>query len=183
MKGGKPHFAAELRSTAVSLKMADVLTDQEIAELIDEPKRVPADWRGRLAARAGKREDQHERGIEVTGDRGSVFRLIARQDRRFPHQFSAVLAYRRPGSNVLFRLRRYNGPHRHPNRLERTVVNGCHKHIATERYQLAGWSEEAYAESDKRYTDLAGALTALFGDCAFTEQPPPDETQLAMRFR
>jgi len=162
--------------------VADVLTDQDIDELMTEPKRVLAGWRERLAVRPGKRDDQNERFIDVPGERGSVFRLIARQDRRFPLQFSAVLAFRRPESNVLFRLCRFNGPHRHRNRLEGTVVTGCHKHIATERYQLAGWSEEAYAEADARYTDLAGALTTLFSDCGFTELPPPDERQLAMRY-
>lgn len=183
MKAGKRRSVVEPRNTGAWPSVVDVLNDDEIGELIAEPKRVQANWRDRLALRPGKRDDQRERAIELVGDRGSVFRLIARQDRRFPQQFSAVLAYRRPGSNALFRLCRYNGPHRHPNKIERTVVTGCHRHIATERYQLAGWAEEAYAEADGRYTDLAGALTALFGDCAFTEQPPPDEAQLAMRFR
>ncbi len=82
--------------------------------------------------------------------------------------FSVILAYQPPDTNILFRLRRYNGKsHEHSNHLERQTFYEFHRHTATERYQEAGFREDTFAERDNRFADLHEALSCLFEDCAF----------------
>ncbi len=81
------------------------------------------------------------------------------------------LGYELPESTRVFRLRRHNGnSHDHPNRLEQAVVRGFHVHLATERYQLAGYEEDGYAETTNSYRDLAGAIHSMIAIANFS--PP-----------
>ena len=50
-----------------------------------------------------------DRDLELSGDGGGEFRLILRQNRINPLDFSIILALRVPTSNQIFQLRRYNG--------------------------------------------------------------------------
>ena len=63
-------------------------------------------------------------------------------------------------------LRRYNGPHQHPNRLEsERLPEECHIHKATERYVRANLKPEGFAETTDRYWTIEGAFHCLVGDC------------------
>ena len=142
-------------------------TDQQIAELITERKILPNGWRNMLLRANNKKRD-----LFVTGDNKNQFRIIVRQNYSKPLDFSVILAVMIPLSNMEFRLRRYNGwtnPHR--NRIEKEVIDGFHIHFATERYQLRGLKEDAYAQATNRYDNFDGALQCLIDDTNFREPP------------
>lgn len=144
-----------------------VLNDPQILELLGEPKPLPSDWTSRLRPKAGRIGHQ-VRDLDVRGEHGSDFRIIVRQSVLNALDFSVVLGYRPLAGPRLFRLRRYNGrSHEHRNRIEGDRFYDFHVHTATERYQLLGMDEDAYAEPTTRYGDLSGAMTALIGDCGF----------------
>jgi len=80
-------------------------------------------------------------------------------------------------SNVLFRLRRYNGKsHEHSNTIEIEKFYNFHIHTATERYQELGRDEDAYAEPTERYADLHSAINCMLQDCGFTVPADQQET-------
>ncbi len=141
------------------------LTDDEIEKLLRERKILPADFRQRLSLKA--KRGHKERELDVIGESGSEFRILLRQSDANPLNFSVILAYRVPGSNQFFRLRRYNGSHEHTNRLEGVRMDDFHVHTATERYQDSGLREDAFASPSDRYADLPGALDCLLQDCGF----------------
>ena len=106
-----------------------------------------------------------ERNMDLTGNAQSKFRLILRQSKLNPLDFSIILAIRVPKSNQIFRLRRYNGKsHEHTNHIEDVTFYDFHIHTATERYQQLGPREDAYAEPTDRYGDFHGALRCLIED-------------------
>ena len=75
-------------------------------------------------------------------------------------------------------MRRYNGrSHQHTNRIEGNTFYDFHIHIATERYQAAGYEEDHYAETTNRFADLGGAIRCMIQDCAF-ELPPGTQESL-----
>lgn len=142
------------------------LSDAEIQRLLAEPKPLPADYEARLRPKSKSGHEEAE--LQITGLDGSVFRVIIRRSKFNPLDFSVILAYEPPGTNILFRLRRYNGKsHEHSNRLEGETFYEFHRHTATERYQDAGFREDTFAEADKRFADLREALNCLFKDCGF----------------
>lgn len=146
-----------------------ILDDARIAALIEELKpTVEPAVLSPTRRKSAHREAQHT----VETEAGSSFRLIVRQSTFDPLDFSVVLGYKLPESNRVFLLRRHNGSsHDHPNRLENTTVRGFHVHIATERYQIAGYKEDGYAEPTNAYADLAGAIRQMLTVANF--QPPP----------
>jgi hypothetical protein len=86
-----------------------------------------------------------------------------------PFDFSAILGYKVPGFNTVFRLRRYNGKHRHTNTMEKQAIHDFHIHTATERYQrVGGMKEDSFAERTDRYQTLETALQCLLEDCGFS---------------
>ena len=115
-----------------------------------------------------------ERDLTLSGDAGSEFRLILRQNEVNPFDFSIILAVRVPRSNHLFRIRRYNGKsHEHTNHIEQVTFYDFHIHIATQRYQELGTREDAYAEPTGPYADFRGALRCLIGDTNLDIPPDP----------
>jgi hypothetical protein len=145
-----------------------LLTDEEIAVLIGEPKPAigPADLLPRRLKRGHRELDRDFKGAD-----GASFQLIVRQNVATPEDFSVILAYSMPKVHRRFRLRRHNGPsHRHPNKIEGNLVTGPHIHIATQRYQEAGFKEDAYAEATNRYSDLVGAIDHML-EVANFERP------------
>ena len=143
--------------------MAVTYLDQEIAALVQERKPLPTDWRNQIRFRP--KRGHRERQLDLTGDAGSEFRLILRQNKINLLNFSVILAVRVPQSNQIFRLRRYNGKsHEHTNHIEDVKFYDFHIHIATERYQEIGTREDAYAEPTDRYGDFQGALLCLIAD-------------------
>ena len=87
--------------------MAVTYLDQEIESLVQERKPAPADWRNRIRLKPKRGHDEEQ--LDLTGDAGNEFRLIFRQNKINPLDFSVILAVRVPGSSQIFRLRRYNG--------------------------------------------------------------------------
>ena len=156
--------------------MSRTYSDQEIKSLMEERKSLPVDWRDRIRLRPKRgHEEQH---LELTGDAASEFRLILRQNKINPLDFSIILAVRVPQSNRLFRLRRYNGKsHEHTNQIEAVTFYDFHIHSATERYQEIGMREDAYAEPTDRYGDFHSALRCLIDD-AHLEVPREPQSSL-----
>jgi hypothetical protein len=156
--------------------MPTPLSDSEIDDLIAETKRLPERFNEhlRLRSKRGHKEAQ----LDVIGENDSLFGIVLRQNLQNSLDFTAILTYLIPNTNVLFRLRRYNGKsHEHTNRLERERFYDFHIHMATERYQLSGLREDAYAQPTHRYSDLSGALTCLLEDGAFIY---PDNYQIGL---
>ena len=146
--------------------MADILTDQEISGFLSEKKVLPADYR--LSMQVKPKRGHKEREMDLKGESGSEFRVILRQSISNPLDFSIILAYRPPNSNILFRLRRYNGKsHEHTNIIEATSFYDYHIHQATERYQQMGAREDSYAEKTDRFSDFQRAVSCMIEDCGF----------------
>ncbi len=144
--------------------MSILLTDDEISALIGETKQLEPGYLSKLQLRT--KPGHREREMDITGANGTEFRLILRQSLLNVLDFSVILAYSGKSSSQTFRLRRYNGKsHEHTNRIERQTFYDFHIHIATERYQLSGFREDAFAEVTDRYGDLQGALNCLVQDC------------------
>lgn len=152
--------------------MAVQLEEIVILGLLDEPKPLPADYRERMQTRP--KRGHKERELDITGSQGSEFRLILRQSSFNALDFSVILAYRPPGTNQLFRLRRYNGKsHEHTNVLEGQTFYDFHVHRATERYQESGLREDAFAEPTDHFADFQGAIRCLLTECGFEVPPDP----------
>jgi hypothetical protein len=145
--------------------MALILSDKEIADLVQEIKPLPPDYRTKIQMRP--KPGHKERDLDLEGEKGNEFRLILRQSAINPLDFSIILAYRPPKSNQLFRLCRYNGRHRHTNLIEGKTFYDFHIHQATARYQEMGAKEDAYAEPSDRFSDFNQALPCMLKDCGF----------------
>ena len=147
-------------------QMAVTFTDKEINDLINERKSLPFQWKLNLREKRGHREQS----ADASGDSGHEFQIILRQSKTNVLDFSVILAVKVPGSNRLFRLRRYNGKsHEHTNNIEMCKFYDFHIHQATERYQDAGGREDGFAEVTDRYVDLRGALLCLLEDAGFQQ--------------
>lgn len=155
--------------------MTNILTDAEIDQLIHESKVLPENFRTdiKLKPKRGHKEAE----LLVSGPTGSSFRLIVRQSNLDPFDFSVIIGYEIPGTNAVFRLRRYNGKsHEHTNKLEKQTFFAYHIHQATQRYQESGLTEDAFAEVTNRYADFQAAFECALNDCGFVlppnHQPP-----------
>ena len=154
-------LSSRVREVKPKYVMEITYSDSEIATLIQERKVLPNDWHYQLAKNGT---------VSVDGDNEYRFRIVAQQSDFNPLSFSAVLIVFPLHSSKDFLLRRYNGrSHRHKNRIEGTQIDGFHIHYATERYQLSGFGEEAYAKLTDRYANLNDALRCLLKDANFEE--------------
>ncbi|MBL7204909.1 MAG: hypothetical protein ISS63_11355 [Desulfobacteraceae bacterium] len=146
--------------------MVDILSDNDIERLVQEKKSLPADYQGKIQVRP--KRGHKERELDIKGEDGNDFRLILRQSLVNSLDFSVILVYRPPQSNVLFRLRRYNGKsHEHTNLIEGGMFYDYHIHQATERYQQIGAREDTYAEPTNRFSDFYQAISCIVDDCGF----------------
>lgn len=146
--------------------MAIILSEKEIADLVQEKKPLPEDYRAKIQMRA--KTGHKERELDLKGEKGNEFRLILRQSAINPLDFSIILAYRLPKSNQFFRLRRYNGKsHEHTNVVEGQKFYSLHIHYATFRYQEGGSNEDGYAEPTDRFSEFNQALSCILKDCEF----------------
>jgi len=160
--------------------MAELLTDEEIGRLLTESKPLPDNVPERIKLKPKRGHKEAE--LDVTGADGSSFRLILRQSMLNPLDFSVILAYQFPQTNVFLRLRRYNGKsHEHTNKLEGDRFYDFHIHKATRRYQESGLREDAFAEPTERYADFDSALQCLWQDGAFV-LPEGFQTRLALNW-
>ena len=153
--------------------------------LIHERKPLPRNWRRRLTPRPKQGNRFGEFTIDVIGGAGNAFRLLARQNRPQLLDFSVILLFvDRDGHEYI--LMRNNGMHsRHTNRWEKArglpgavIEIGPHRHLATERYQLEGYSLEGYAESTDDYHDFPGAVDDMLERCGF-ERMSADSPQMS----
>lgn len=154
--------------------MADIVTDEQIAALLVEPKTGPASFWQQASLRP--KHGHKEAEVLLQGTSGNVFRIIMRQATINPLDFSVILAWDRPGVTGRFLLRRYNGrQHSHKNPIEGKRFFAYHVHTATRRYQERGMDPETFAEPDARYATLRDALRCLMIDCNVhapgTDQP------------
>jgi hypothetical protein len=156
-----------------------LLTDAEIETLTEDPKRLPHNWRTRLRPRPKQRYQYDERDLAVQGESGNKFRVIARRNRQNLLDFSVILIFE-DSDGTEYRLIRYNGVHpsRHTNKWEKekglpnsSFGPAFHIHRATERYQLAGYAIDGYAEPTDAFTDFDSALDAFLDGCGF-QRPP-----------
>ena len=146
--------------------MVDIFSDQDIQRLIKEKKPLPKDYKVKIQVRP--KRGHKERELDIEGEDGNDFRLILRQSTINPLDFSIILIYRPPKSNILFRLRRYNGrSHEHTNTIEGNTFYDYHIHQATERYQHIGAREDTYAEPTNRFSDFHQAISCIINDCGF----------------
>ena len=144
-----------------------ILSDSDIDMLIKEPKTPPPGLRP--LTRLIERSQHLRKDFEITGASGSSFLLAIRQSKLNLFDFSAILGYRVPGFNTVFRLCRYNGKHRHTNTIEKQAIHDFHIHYATERYQrLGGMKEDSFAMATDRYQTLDTAVQCLLDDCGFS---------------
>ena len=147
--------------------MAVIYTDNQIDALVQERKPLPANWQDRTRLKTKRGHD--EQHLDLTGEAGTGFRLIFRQNRINGLDFSVILAVLVPQSTQVFRLRRYNGrSHEHTNQIENETFYDFHIHLATERYQEIGAREDTYARATDRYGTFLGALDCLFADANFS---------------
>lgn len=156
--------------------MAALFTDQEIDDMLAEAKPLPSGWRGGLVLKDRRGHKVGE--LPVQGANGKEYRLILRQNRHNPLDFSVILGVMPANSNQLFRLRRNNGKsHEHKNRLEGDRFYDFHIHAATQRYQENGQREDAYAFPTAEYQDFHGAKRSLLSACGFVK---PDDDQASL---
>ena len=156
-------------------------SDSEIDDLINEPKQLSLDWRSKIKLNLSPRGSSKEGGFEIMGTNNNKFRVILRQSRFNELDFAIIFGVYPPGSNKLFRLKRYDGKsHEHTNPIEEETFYDYHIHTATERYQIYGNGEEdKYAQRTKRFTTFNEALHCMLTDCGFIE---PDNPQLEIKF-
>ncbi|MGI8771573.1 MAG: hypothetical protein ACR2JE_09050 [Acidobacteriaceae bacterium] len=147
-----------------------ILSDAVIGELILEAKTIPD---GLCPLTKQIERNQHQRrDFEIVGAQGSKFVLATRQSMLNVLDFSAILGYKMPGFNTVFRLRRYNGKsHEHTNAIENEKFRAFHIHKATERYQRNGRKEDHFATIDTRFYNLQSAVHCLLFDCGFPALP------------
>lgn len=155
-------------------------SDKDIDALIAVQKYLPAYYRSQLRMRSRSYSDKHDEGqLEIQVQDAGTFRVVLRRNRLNPLDFSAILCYIPQDRIKIFRLRRYNGVHRHTNKIEHSTFRGFHIHYATQRYQESGWDIDAYAEPSDKYTTVDGALELLLDECSFV-RPESERIQSRM---
>jgi|WetSurMetagenome_2_1015567.scaffolds.fasta_scaffold137944_2 hypothetical protein len=151
----------------------DVITDNQIKQYLSEKKILPKDFKPILKEKNGHNHFEEE----ILGEAGNTFKIIIRQAKQNPLDFSIILGVLIGGK--VFRLRRYNGDsHTHPNRIENTELEGFHIHMATQRYQEKGFREETYAEKSTKYNDLTSALAAMVKENNFLVEVDKSQKRL-----
>jgi hypothetical protein len=150
-----------------------IVSDGEIAALLAVGKPLPDGWMDALTLKPTKHGHKGAE-LDVTGDDGSLFQIRIRQSTFDPLAFSAILFVLDSHGLRRFCLRRYNGrSHGHRNVIEGGRLSiGFHIHYATERYQAAGFSEDAFAEATDRYSNIGQAIECLLRDCGFRDDSP-----------
>lgn len=90
--------------------MARILTDEEIGELLQEPKLLERNWETRLRPRPKSNFKFTQRDCEIKGENGHMFRIIIRHNMINPLDFSIILSFQ-DEDGTEFNLCRYNGKH------------------------------------------------------------------------
>lgn len=144
-----------------------MLSDNDIQELIDDVKPLSSKSVSGIVptAKDGKRHKGYE--LEIISQLGKKYIIRVRVNTINVFDFSVILMYQQE-CGKLYILRRYNGSsHSHRNKIEKDRLRGFHMHLATERYQKAGYDIDGYAESTNSYTNWHDALSKMIADCNF----------------
>ena len=156
--------------------MAITLNEDKIQALICLPKELPSNYRRVLSLRSFPDKAHRRAELFVTVDAETQFVIKLRQSVLDITDFSVIYGYCIPHSNRVFHLRRYNGCHKHENKLEHNLFISYHIHQATERYQnVDGADVEAFAEPTDKYAEIYGALELMLQECNFIK---PSGSQL-----
>ena len=146
--------------------MATVLADDQIASLLIEPKVLPPNWESRLKLREKANQCYSQRELELDRADKTQFRLVLRRSILNVLDFSIILVFV-DADSADYRLCRFNGRHPsdHTNKVEKArgeglqkFRNAFHIHRATERYQIAGYEIDGYAEPTSVYDSFETAL-------------------------
>ncbi len=140
-------------------------TDVEIKQLIDEKKILEEnilediDW--------DKSHGSRRFSVTLYGKKGNIYKIKLRQSLKDKNDFSVILGVEKPGTNLFFIIKRYNGnTHAHENFIEgNTFRLKYHVHTATERYQKIGAQFEHFAKPSNRFYNLRGGIICLLQDC------------------
>lgn len=141
-----------------------------------EKKKLPDEFKPKeLNLKDGETSRRFDR--EIKGEQGHTFKIIIRQSKINPLDFSVIFGVLI--GNEVFRIRRYNGDHGfHTNKIEGIHIKGCHIHKATERYQQKGFQEDGYAEKTTEYAHWTKALEIMLQENNFEIEIEEGQTRL-----
>ena len=150
-----------------------IITDDRIQDFINEKKILSKDFHPVFKDKLGHKVFEKE----VLGEEGNTYKIIIRQSKINPLDFSVIFGIVIEGQ--IFRIRRYNGDsHDHTNKIEEELIEGFHIHKATQRYQERGFREEGFAEKSTRYSDWSTALKVMLRENNFQLEVPKDQTRV-----
>ncbi len=162
------------------------LTNEQIQDLIDEPKQIDCSAVSLLRnmkIKSGRASSHfaHSRRFPRQNGEGDWL-IYLRRNKLNPLDFSCGLGFIPQGRNQAFMLRRYNGKsHEHTNRLEeQPPFYDFHIHQATETYQHSFYHDEHYAMPTDRYADLNEAFRCLVADCHVAGDSSGNSSQMEM---
>ncbi|MBP5083472.1 MAG: hypothetical protein J6X83_04070 [Methanomicrobium sp.] len=143
------------------------LTDDEISDMISEPKYLDAQTYDSLRdLKNYKTKHGHSEITCALTAENHKFRIFARQSSTNKLDFTWGLIYIDSINGTEIILRRYNGKsHRHTNAIEKNRIYGYHIHYAKERYLKEYTKGESYAEPTDRYGTFQEALDCMIKDC------------------
>ena len=170
-----------------------LLTDQIIAELLAEPKRLPDGAIRRLRSVKLRPRCREARAVvRARSDSGHYYSLFAQRPliSITPNKFSVHLRYhpsRYAGPIILIRCNGWHPPHH--NVIEELTGTGvqvvpaltCHIHTLTERYQQHIFKNDGYAEPTIEYDSFDEAIRHLCRSYGFYAPPDPSG-QLELTF-
>jgi hypothetical protein len=147
-------------------KMA-AFTDQQIADMLRDPKPIPCEFQRWLKPRKLRGKPKAVRRREVTGRSGRKYMITVRVNLANPGNFSVILSCTHHGKDL--NLIRCNGPKHngHTNHLEKKKrikpfyipPGATHVHRMTERYlDEPDFNPEHYAELCEEFSDLKSAV-------------------------
>lgn len=155
--------------------MSRILSDNEINDFLKEKKLLPESWKSQLQLKP-KSSYQHEEGsFVVKGESGNDFKVIMRRNKINTFDFSIILIFRDSDGRE-YKLVRCNGKHasEHTNKWEKEqgypeykLSPGFHIHLATQRYQEAGYPIDDFAEITNAYHDFNSALNYFLREYNF----------------
>lgn len=157
--------------------MGEIIPDDVIEDLLREKKYLPRDYRKRLKLKSKSMKKHEEKELKTYGENDSEFYVVLRKNRIDPTDFSIILRYRNENGK-LFNMVRYNGKHKHYNKLEGSFFRNYHIHKATQRYQENGFRIETYAEPTNLYGSFEEALKKFFEDLNFIVDAPSNTSDI-----
>ncbi|MDE0068094.1 MAG: hypothetical protein OXO48_00150 [Caldilineaceae bacterium] len=152
--------------TTNALPENPILTDQQIQDLLQIPKRI-----AEKTPATGYTEENNQRRcdleLEALPDNGGKFSVFIRQNSKFIENFSIGLRYQTNTKTLgTITLVRYNGPHGESSRHPDGHYARPHNHRLTAQEIASGsvQPQEHHREFTSRYSSLEQALRTFFED-------------------